>query len=1242
MDNSYPFLRPQSIKQQFNPKFQPNPIKKTMCLSNLIMKLVLITLFLCVIPLFPTEPPEFITHTFFAKTWELIHLLVIGIALSYGLFCRRRNPELKCGFGEDRVSVDHHYSSVFDCRGGALGGDGIEKERPLGLPVRSLRCRVLESDSEEEECESECGSECECSEDSCFERGEKGGNFEGNVGGNGWGSRSVRAGFVEGGGGFGVYGGKGENFEGVVGGNGWESRSMRAGFGGEKGESFEGVVGGNGWESRSMRAGFGVENGGFEVHCGKGESFEGIVGSNRWESGPRRAGFGVEKGGFEVHCGKGESFDGTIGSNGYRDGWGSRSMRAGFVDEEGDFKVHCGKDESFEENVGNLRSVMGGFNVGNGGFEVASEKGESLVGNVGGSPAQNGWHSRSMRTWNREFELHCGKGENFDGNVGRNVSPNEWKSRSMRTNFMAQSGNVELASGKGENLEGNVGNYPSVPLKSRSMRADFMVKDGKFESDLSKAQSFRSPIQGASYAMMNAGFCSWLPESPNMVAGNDPWNRVTNMPFTNFYTQGNDFNLAGSTPTLENHTTPSNFFMPSTTTPPSVTVSTSASSGVAPDSMMYNYENCDWGTPSPILEPANKFVGNSAPFMPLENDVGQPTYGCSPKKDEENFIPQTPEVPPSIARPAGKSGSSVRTRRSKSKLGLSGKKSKQQLEKDIDVGFLGQGDDSGSSSVPTSVDDVALPSNGSVPNKNEDVFTSIVPKDKDTSVDSDSPVRKTDFFTPKGAGLPSIATGAPTNEPASFSKAPRSPDFNRGTLHKKDDGEMSRGDSETPTHDGISPSTIGSFLNKNEKRSAPEQLDETPKHDVIASSTKGSFLKKNEQNSIPEKWDEDCFVIPLSENNDIEDPLQVVQDDPAPELASLSDVASSSCKTSCDEQRQEQINGVEEDVVLKGITDVLEIDGEEEDVVLKGTTDFSEIDGQEENVALKRTTDFSEIDGEEGVTPKGTTDFSEIEAYKPSTPSPPARLQIRGTDPNILSSVESSSRALSDGFLLNEYHDNGQGSPLTLKRGKSLSKASDSRGFSCTSFFDRDLRRSFKNEAREENRRSEEDQYVGKTGKCSCLSLDVRPTLSKAALKGKSVRTVKPREVVPETTNSHNVLQLEHKRVDDTGTKEQNSEMVLIKIGISEKRPSSSSRKREKKGNVGTSIIVGVNSKGGDSNTKAAVLCDVTEDEPDSEIDKKADEFIAKFKEQIRLQKVSARTESSRRQLPKRNSLYRT
>ncbi|KAL2536603.1 Uncharacterized protein Fot_17994 [Forsythia ovata] len=57
--------------------------------SNSLCKSFIVILVLAAIPLFPSQAPEFISQSIFAEFWEIIHLLFIGIALSYGLFCRK-------------------------------------------------------------------------------------------------------------------------------------------------------------------------------------------------------------------------------------------------------------------------------------------------------------------------------------------------------------------------------------------------------------------------------------------------------------------------------------------------------------------------------------------------------------------------------------------------------------------------------------------------------------------------------------------------------------------------------------------------------------------------------------------------------------------------------------------------------------------------------------------------------------------------------------------------------------------------------------------------------------------------------------------------------------------------------------------------------------------------------------------------------------------------------------------------
>ncbi|KAK4788106.1 hypothetical protein SAY86_019425 [Trapa natans] len=59
------------------------------CSAGLLLKSLFCAVFLFAIPIFPSEAPAFISETPFTNLWELLHLLFIGIAVSYGLFSRR-------------------------------------------------------------------------------------------------------------------------------------------------------------------------------------------------------------------------------------------------------------------------------------------------------------------------------------------------------------------------------------------------------------------------------------------------------------------------------------------------------------------------------------------------------------------------------------------------------------------------------------------------------------------------------------------------------------------------------------------------------------------------------------------------------------------------------------------------------------------------------------------------------------------------------------------------------------------------------------------------------------------------------------------------------------------------------------------------------------------------------------------------------------------------------------------------
>ncbi|KAG8391544.1 hypothetical protein BUALT_Bualt01G0198700 [Buddleja alternifolia] len=72
----FQFPKPSPMTHQIPTKSHSNPLCKTL----------IIVLLLLAIPLFPSQAPEFITQSIVTQFWEIIHLLFIGIAVSYGLF----------------------------------------------------------------------------------------------------------------------------------------------------------------------------------------------------------------------------------------------------------------------------------------------------------------------------------------------------------------------------------------------------------------------------------------------------------------------------------------------------------------------------------------------------------------------------------------------------------------------------------------------------------------------------------------------------------------------------------------------------------------------------------------------------------------------------------------------------------------------------------------------------------------------------------------------------------------------------------------------------------------------------------------------------------------------------------------------------------------------------------------------------------------------------------------------------
>ncbi|XP_057808375.1 uncharacterized protein LOC131022847 [Salvia miltiorrhiza] len=82
--------------------------------SNALCKTLIIVLLLLAIPLFPSQAPDFITQTVFTDFWEIIHLLFIGIAVSYGLLSRRTAQFVPDKSADSSLSGISHLTSIFD------------------------------------------------------------------------------------------------------------------------------------------------------------------------------------------------------------------------------------------------------------------------------------------------------------------------------------------------------------------------------------------------------------------------------------------------------------------------------------------------------------------------------------------------------------------------------------------------------------------------------------------------------------------------------------------------------------------------------------------------------------------------------------------------------------------------------------------------------------------------------------------------------------------------------------------------------------------------------------------------------------------------------------------------------------------------------------------------------------------------------------------------------------------------
>lgn len=164
-----------------------NSARTSKFFTHFLYKALIVGVFLVVFPLFPSHAPEFINQTVPNRSWELLHIVFVGIAISYGLFSRRSNEEAEKENGPSKfdsaqsyVSRFLHVSSVFDeeadslsesdesrvhqtwssqyfrnepmvvvapesaSAGEQIGESSRIGEKPLLLPVRSLKSRVTD------------------------------------------------------------------------------------------------------------------------------------------------------------------------------------------------------------------------------------------------------------------------------------------------------------------------------------------------------------------------------------------------------------------------------------------------------------------------------------------------------------------------------------------------------------------------------------------------------------------------------------------------------------------------------------------------------------------------------------------------------------------------------------------------------------------------------------------------------------------------------------------------------------------------------------------------------------------------------------------------------------------------------------------------------------------------------------------------------------------------------------------
>ncbi|KAK6919520.1 Protein of unknown function DUF761, plant [Dillenia turbinata] len=160
-----------------NSPTQDIPIKSSNFYRDFICKSVTVLFVLVLLTLFPSQTPDFISLTIPNRSWELLHLLFVGIAVCYGIFSWRNDDinfeshthskydntqtylsrifqvstnsddgfEIAFGFDEKNVIPTWNSRSLYNESVVARKNASFEHsdDKPLGLPVRSLRKSII-------------------------------------------------------------------------------------------------------------------------------------------------------------------------------------------------------------------------------------------------------------------------------------------------------------------------------------------------------------------------------------------------------------------------------------------------------------------------------------------------------------------------------------------------------------------------------------------------------------------------------------------------------------------------------------------------------------------------------------------------------------------------------------------------------------------------------------------------------------------------------------------------------------------------------------------------------------------------------------------------------------------------------------------------------------------------------------------------------------------------------------------